>query len=265
MMKTLGLLCAMALIHVAGLAADTGQAGAGSASFTNFEANLPIAFLEAKETIVSERRVPCMVRLVLPTGQEPGNSATLTGAVRIHGASSQGYPKKSFAFKLDAPVRWLGMRQSADWVLNAAFVDRSLMRHKLSYDLFRSLSVSSAPRFAAASRFVELNLNGKYHGAYLLMERVDGALLELRRFDSNALHHACIYKAEDHVANFDRLGHAGYEQREPDPLVREYWGPLDRFNRFAGTTKEAEFFGSSTFSVESPGRRVGRLLIPEGC
>jgi spore coat protein CotH len=127
-------------------------------------------------------------------------------------------------------------------VANAAFVDRSLMRHKLSYDLFRSLSVSNAPRFAAASRFIEVNLNGKYHGAYLLMERVDRAMLGLRRFDSNAQHHACIYKAEDHVANFDRLGHAGWEQREPDPLVREYWGPLDRFNRFTSTTKEPEFF-----------------------
>lgn len=232
----------MELVRVAAFAADIAPARSGSGDFTNFEPNLPILFLEAKERIVSERRVPCSVRLVLPKGQEPRDTGALTGAVRIHGASSQMYPKKSFAFKLDAPVQWLGMRQSADWVVNAAFVDRSLMRHKLSYDLFRSLSVSNAPRFAAASRFVEVNLNGQYHGAYLLMERVDRAMLGLRPFDSNAAHHACIYKAEDHVANFNRLGHAGYEQRDPDPLVREYWGPLDRFNRFVSTTSDAEFF-----------------------
>jgi spore coat protein CotH len=180
--------------------------------------------------------------MILPKGSGSANTGALTGVVRFHGASSQMYPKKSFGITLDAPVGWLGMRESAHWVLNAAFVDRSLMRHKLSYDLFRSLSASNAPRFAAASRFIEVNLNGKYHGAYLLMERVDRAMFELRRYDSNAPHHAVIYKAVDHAANFDHLGHGGFEQREPDPLTGEYWGPLDRFNRFVSSAKEAEFF-----------------------
>jgi hypothetical protein len=108
----------------------------------------------------------------------------VSGLVRIHGATSQGYPKKSYALTLETPVPWLGMRASAQWVLNAAFVDRSLMRHKLSYDLFRSLSAAEAKRYAAASRFVEVHLNGEYNGAYLLMERVDRALLELRSYDA---------------------------------------------------------------------------------
>jgi spore coat protein H len=138
------------------------------------------------------------------------------------------------------------MRESAHWVLNAAHVDRSLMRHKLSYDLFRALSAGDAKRFAAASRFVELNLNGKYHGAYLLMERVDRAMLELRSYDSNATSQACIYKAVDHGADFGQPGHAAYEQREPDPLVRPYWKPLDDFSRFVSAAPEAEFFHPET-------------------
>jgi spore coat protein H len=166
--------------------------------------------------------------------------------VRFHGATSQAYPKKSFGLTLDAPVHWLGMRESTHWVLNAAHVDRSLMRHKLSYDLFRALSAGDAERFAAASRFVELNLNAKYHGAYLLMERVDRAMLELRSYDSNAASQACIYKAVDHDANFSHSGHAGYEQREPDPLVRPYWKPLDEFNRFVSTAPDPEFFHPET-------------------
>jgi spore coat protein H len=223
-------------------AAEISPSKNSATSLTNFEPNLPIVFLEAKEQIVSERKVPCTLKLVLPYGSSAESTGALTGVVRVHGASSQRYSKKSFGVTLDAPVRWLGMRESPHWVLMAATVDRSLMRHKLSYDLFRSLSVSNAPRFAAASRFIELNLNGKYHGAYLLMERVDRAMLELRRYDSNAPHQAVIYKAVDHAANFDRLGHGGYEQREPDPLTGEYWGPLDRFNRFVSSAKDAEFF-----------------------
>jgi spore coat protein H len=230
------------LVVVRASAAEPSKAGQSSAVSATLESNLPVVFLESKEQIVSERKVPCGVRMVLPKGSEPGNTGTLTGVVRFHGASSQQYPKKSFGITLDAPVRWLGMRESVSWVLNAAFVDRSLMRHKLSYDLFRALSATNAPRFASASRFIEVNLNGKYHGAYLLMERVDRAMFGLRRYDSNALHHACIYKAVDHAANFDRPGHAGYEQREPDPLTGEYWGPLDRFNRFVSSANKVEFF-----------------------
>jgi spore coat protein CotH len=206
---------------------------------TNFVSHLPVVYLEAGERIVPETKVPCGVRLAPPHGAEPGNR--LTGMVRLHGSSSLSYPKKSFALALDQPAGWLGMRTSPHWVLNAAFIDRSLMRHKLSYDLFRSLSTTNAPRHAAASRFVEVLLNGRYQGVYLLMERVDGDMLGFRRFETNAAEHACLYKAVDHAANFDRPGHAGFEQREPDPLLLEYWAPLDRLNRFVAYAKDDEF------------------------
>ena len=202
--------------------------------------NLPIVFLEAKETIVSDRKVPCTVRMTLPPGT-PDEPVAVSGVVRIHGATSQGYPKKSYALTLETPVPWLGMRASTHWVLNAAFVDRSLMRHKLSYDLFRSLSAGEAKRYAVESRFVEVHLNDEYNGAYLLMERVDRALLELRSYDSNAPSPACIYKAEDHNANFSQPGHAGYEQRQPDPMVKQFWQPLDDFNQFVSRASDAEF------------------------
>lgn len=236
------LLLVSAIVCLAASAADIDFSQQTRIAQTNAEPNLPVVFLEAKEPVTSERKVPCVIKMISPKGTEPGDTTALTGLVRIHGASSQGYPKKSFGVTLNAPVRWLGMRESAHWVLNAAYVDRSLMRHELSYALFRSLSVSNAPRFAASSRFIEVNFNGKYQGVYLLMERVDRALFGLRRYDSNALHHACIYKAVDHSANFDRPGHDGYEQREPDPLTGEYWGPLDQFNRFVSAANDAEFF-----------------------
>src|SRR3954469_5727803 len=81
---------------------------------------LPLVSLAVKETIVSDRRVGCSVTLL----EESSAVGKLhRGVVRIHGASSQAYPKKSFALTLDAPVSWLGMSNSAHWVLNAAFVD----------------------------------------------------------------------------------------------------------------------------------------------
>jgi hypothetical protein len=202
--------------------------------------DLPVILIEAREPIVSVQKVPCTMTLVMPADTARSTGAP-AGMVRIHGASSQGYPKKSYAVSLAAPARWLGMRESSHWVLNAAFVDRSLMRHKLSYDLFRSLSTSPARRFSAASRFVEVRLNGNYQGAYLLMERVDRALMELRAFSSNAPSHACIYKAIDHAANFAQPGHGGFEQREPDLADRAYWEPLDELTRFVSQADDAAF------------------------
>jgi spore coat protein H len=209
---------------------------------TKFVSNLPVVFLDPGESVASDRKVPCSVRLVLPDGSQ--QAQPLPGVVRFHGASSQAYPKKSYGITLNAPVNWLGLRESPHWVLNAAFIDRSLMRHKLAYDLFRSMATTNAPRYAAGSRFVEVIVHGKYQGVYLLMEKVDRAMLGLSSYRSNAVEHACIYKAVDHAATFDSLGHSGYEQREPDPLVREYWGPLDQLNRFVSSASTAEFFAS---------------------
>src|SRR4051794_32791604 len=78
--------------------------------------NLPVIHLQAKGPVVSESKIPCMVRMDLPSNAERGS--TVTGVVRIHGASSQGYPKKSYGISLDVPVPWLGMRASPHWVLN---------------------------------------------------------------------------------------------------------------------------------------------------
>ena len=175
----------------------------------DFEPNLPVLFLTASGQIDKVQKTPCTLKVLVPGEGRPSTSNSWAGVVKLHGGVSVGFPKRSFAITLASSARLLDLRESAHWVLNAAFIDRSLMRHKLSYDLFRSLDVPGARRFAVASRFVEVYFNGDYHGAYLLMERVDGPLLELRRFQSNELSHACIYKAVDHAANFGQPGHAG--------------------------------------------------------
>lgn len=217
-----------------------------TAAATHAESNLPVIELQATSEIGSEQYVPCTIRMVSPKSINEGNSDLLRGKIRVRGATSQGYDKKSFALKLDESTRWLGLQKERDWVLNAAFVDCSMMRHKLSYDLFQSLSEDGAKRFAASSRFVEVNLNGRYHGLYLLMERVERSLLGLRRFDSNDSGHACIYKAVDHGADFRQQGHGAYEQHEPEPEVLEYWKPLDELNQFVGQAPDRTFFDAKS-------------------
>ena len=199
------------------------------------------------EEIQSTTKVPCSVGWI-PTNALTGglvntNSVgTLKAQVKFHGASSQAYEKKSFALSLDAPTPWLGLHSTRQWVLNAAYIDCSMMRHKLSYDLFQSLASPENKRPASSSRFVEVMLNGHYHGAYLLMERVDGSLLGFAPKGRPSKIPGVIYKAIDHEANFRQSGHTGYEQREPNPEERELWTPLDELNQFVSESTDADFF-----------------------
>src|SRR3954462_2782102 len=167
---------------------------ADSESLAEISFKLLRCYLPNTNPIVSERKVSCVLRMVSPSNQEPGSTNSFSGIVLIHGGVSQGYAKKSYGITLGSPLEVPGLAANPHWVLNAAYIDRSLMRHKLAYDLFMALSATNAPRYAAGSRFVEVFLNGKYNGAYLLMERVDWRLLNLHPFNSNDTTHACIYK-----------------------------------------------------------------------
>jgi spore coat protein H len=214
-----------------------------SAAAIGIVPSLPTLELSTSQDVSSETKIPCTVRWVpSPTGVDrTANTKLLNGKVRIHGASSQSYEKKSLALSLDSPTRWLGLTSGRQWVLNAAYVDCSLMRHKLSYDLFQSLSSEGVKRHASSSGFVELRFNGQYHGTYLLMERVEGSLLGFTPKGQPSKVPAVLYKAIDHEANFGNPGHSGYEQREPSPEDQEYWGPLDDLNQFVATAKDADF------------------------
>ena len=92
--------------------------------------------------------------------------------IELRGQSSESFPKKSYGLELRGPngkdvrVGLLGMAPDGDWVLQGPWTDKTLMRNALAYDLARMTG-----RWAAQTRHVELHLNGRYEGVYLLTER----------------------------------------------------------------------------------------------
>ena len=92
--------------------------------------------------------------------------------IRVRGQWSRTLPKKSYAVELqdaegenlDAPL--LGMPADDDWVLYAAYNDRTLIRNVLAYETARGLGA-----YAARTRFVELVIRGRTRGVYVLMEK----------------------------------------------------------------------------------------------
>ena len=123
----------------------------------------PVVSIDADRRI-GRREVPARVRA-------PGFEGE--AAINVRGRWSRRFPKKSYAVELREPdgsnlnASLLGMPADDDWILYAAYNDRTLVRNVLAYATARRMG-----RYAARTRFVDLRRNGRYHGVYVLMEKL---------------------------------------------------------------------------------------------
>lgn len=92
--------------------------------------------------------------------------------VRGRGNSTWSWPKKPYLIKLDEKASIFGLPKHKRWVLLANFCDRTLMRNLVSMKVSSMTSLAWTPGCVP----VELVLDGKHLGNYLLIEqvRVDG-------------------------------------------------------------------------------------------
>ncbi len=158
------------------------------------------------------------------------------GGIRIRGSSSANDPrflKKNFKFEtwnaareeVDVPL--LGFSKHSDWVLYASYIDRTLIRDALSYELSNQLG-----QWAPGTRPVELYLNtggGKiseadYVGIYILVEPVtrgDGRL-DIERLGPE--HDAEPEITGGYIIKKDRLGpgDVGFSTPLSGQLVYDY-------------------------------------------
>ena len=101
---------------------------------------------------------------IVEDGTETLNMGT---SIRGRGNSTWGYPKKPYALKLDSKAEVMGMPKHKRWVLLANWMDRTLMRNDVAFEMGRRI-MDWAPR----GEFVELYLNGKHQGNYYLCEQI---------------------------------------------------------------------------------------------
>ena len=106
---------------------------------------------------------------------------------KARGGSSEDFPKHNFTIELGNKHQLAGLKKEDDWILGASFIDKSFIRHKLSFDLFKSFS---SEHKAPECEFIEVYKNFKYRGLYVLMERMDSRRLEINKKDNAA----CIFK-----------------------------------------------------------------------
>lgn len=89
-------------------------------------------------------------------------------AIRGRGNSTWGYPKRPYALKFTEKQKVMGMPKHKRWVLLANYMDRTLLRNRVAFFLASQTSLAWTPK----CEYVELILNGKHLGQYLLCEQV---------------------------------------------------------------------------------------------
>lgn len=164
----------------------TVKSGGESARAEMFFSTLPVVYIntEGGQAITSKEKYIDAEMVV--QGNETYNSKTTklySGATEIRGRgnSTWGQPKKPYRLKLDKKTDLLGMGKSKHWVLLANYLDESLQRNTLAYNLSGAMGMEQM-----ATVFVDVVLNGDYVGNYQLCEniRVDPTRVDIFDWES---------------------------------------------------------------------------------
>lgn len=115
---------------------------------------------------------------------------TTESRFRIRGHASRRFEKSPYLLKFvdekgeDNDISVMGMGAHSKWVLNGPYLDKSLVRNYLWYNVSGEIM-----EWAPNVRFCELILNGEYRGLYLMVESItdgDDCRLNLKADTKNS-------------------------------------------------------------------------------
>lgn len=128
---------------------------------------------------------------------------------RLRGNTTQEYPKKPFAIKLASKAKVLGMPKHKRWVLLANWMDRTMLRNAVAFEMAHQAEAALPDGLAwnPHGRNVELVINGRHVGNYYLCEqiKIDGDRVNIRDCYEDVLENNPNPTAEDcgYLLEFD--------------------------------------------------------------
>ncbi len=190
--------------------------------------------------------------------------------LRSRGNRSATFDKRSFALKLNEGKKILGLPKNKKWKLNAEYIDKTFMRNKLSYDLFRSFSPGN---FAPQVEYCVVYMNDEYQGIYAMTESVDVSTLRLNKKDDGAVlfkeppvsyppdehedrhekfkkyvQRSSRYKDYSIKARYKLEDECYFNQRYPDIKKEDYSEEIYRLTEFIFNSSDAEFCDPHKFN-----------------
>ena len=94
---------------------------------------------------------------------------------------SWSFPQKPYTLKLEEAAPLLGMNTGKKWVLITTWSDKTLLRNYITLNLASELV---GMEYSVQTRYVDVYLNGKYNGLYVLSQKIG---LGDRQVDADAL------------------------------------------------------------------------------
>ena len=173
-----------------------------------FSTTLPVVYMNTKgQQVLKENVIWGYIALLDGNGEEQSvfsaPNSIYRATIKYRGASSYSkFDKKQYRIKFyknkkdsAKEVSLAGMGANSEWVLNGPYLDKTLIRNKLVYDLARELN-----GWAPDTRFVELFVDGEYQGVYLAVEPVTNGESRLRLAEFGLLSGETAY-----IVNRDRI------------------------------------------------------------
>lgn len=212
--------------------------------------SLPIVKMDIDMTypLDKERSAPAKVVIADALSRLEGSKMFESDAwVHYRGGSTLNYDKKSFTVQFvnekgkDRKATLLNIRRDDKWILDAMTLDPSRMRNRLCFDIYNGLSTlrdAEMLRNGSRGEYVELLLNGSYHGLFCLSDKVNRSLLGLKKAQGQTIR-GLLYKCStnedsgiflrrpDTPARTDTTHLYCWELKHPDELPSETaWQPL---------------------------------------
>lgn len=133
------------------------------------------------------------------------NMATANCGVRLRGNTTQAYPKKPFAIKMKSKQAVLGMPKHKRWVLLANWLDHSMIRNAVAFDVAHAIEkawkaggIEPGIPWNVHGQSVELVFDGHHVGNYYLCEQI--------KIDENRLNISEAYEDVDNPT-FETCGY----------------------------------------------------------
>lgn len=196
---------------------------------------LPVINIMTEDAIEWEQSIPCLAGYATAA-----DSSTWPGKTKFRGGVSSKYGKHSYSLKFVDPHSLCNLPANRSWILNASYIDKTFMRHKICFDLFLQMgSHNNAPLCGYA--MVQENMVPK--GLYVVMQRLNKKVLRLNEADTGAL----IFKEPKVFYNDTELpsrseGAQNYhEQKYPDFDQQDRNVVMDELRSFLLHASDEEF------------------------
>ena len=236
---------------------------------------MPLVAITTASNINTSTHTAGSFKLIDPLKRTDGKNYVFEhrAGLRWRGASSSGYPKKSYAVELwddynqEVDTTVIGFRSDGDVILDAAYIDYSRFRNRLLTDIWNAMdsipyaSSDESKENGTIGHFVEVLLNGSYNGIYCLTDKIDRKKLHLKKLQEEVdgsykirglLWKGYTWSKGTYLEGYSKQPSSkttweGWELKYPDEYVStDSWTPLKKFIDWA-----APALNSSVSSIDN--------------